>query len=183
VRCVNVADTTIDLQVQLINTGNIILQDVTVALSDVSSLACKSGLATDTDTAVTSSSATFTPGTDEVNPGSKVVCTGSFLFNQAALDVNRASMTFTPSVTTAAPTPVASAASTDSYAGTATVQISAAPALVVTVDAAACVKPSIIPSGSSSMLLATWLLSYLAMAFMMQASMPIQSMLEQPHEQ
>lgn len=148
-----IAGDTVNLQVQLVNTGNLILQGVAVTLSNVTNLVCKSGDAANADSLATT---TFTAPA-ALNPGKKLVCTGSFLFDQAAVDVDQPSLTFTPSVAdTTTPTAVASTASTDSYAASTTVTVSAAPALLLTVNAVNCVKPSIIPTGDSGAGLVTF---------------------------
>lgn len=153
--CCLPAGTVVNLQVQLVNTGNINLQVTSLSVTsggdaDVSVLTCKTGLVGQLDDAVPDP---FTPG--GVAPGHKVVCTGNFTFSQDLLDTNISSKTFAASVATSVagtvvPAIMPSVATGDGYAATAPVSISAAPSLDLTVNAVNCTKPTIIPAGATS---------------------------------
>lgn len=144
-------DTTVKLQVQLVNTGNRILRGVQLPVSPaLTGVLCKTDLETVADAAL---GADFTLGSG-LSPGHKVVCTGTYTFTQAVLDATAAnSLAFTPSLTI---TPALNPAETrdDSgrtvdYLDTASIAIASAPALVVSVDTAACSIPTIIPAGAT----------------------------------
>lgn len=135
------------MQVQLVNIGNTLIKDLDVTVQNVTNLACKWGAKTDTDAAVLASANTVSAAT-EVTPLQKVVCEGTFMFDQAELDVDQNTRAFTPVVTTSSGHSLDSAPA--GYTATATVSLAAVPALVLTVNATDCSIPSIIPPGDLS---------------------------------
>jgi hypothetical protein len=137
------------MQVQVVNVGNTLIKGLEVTVTNVTDLDCKWGLQSATDADVLASANVTNSTTTEIGPLEKVVCVGTFIFDQAALDVNQNSMVFTPTVvTTSNDTKDTSAPS--GYTATASVPIAAVPALVLTVNATACEIPSIIPAGEQS---------------------------------
>lgn len=142
------AGTTVQMQVQVVNTGNTILQDIQVSEANISNLVCKSGASIAADTAV---STAFTAG-DPIPHGHKLVCLGTYTFTQEELDLDQNSKAFTPAVaSTTTPAVQRETSGYDAgYAASATVSISAVPALVVSVNATACSLPSIIPPNTQS---------------------------------
>jgi hypothetical protein len=151
------ADTAVTLQVLLQNTGNMILQGVDVLVPStpaVTAWACKKGSTGTPDETVLSSGTAFTPPST-VEPGYKLVCSGTFTFTQAVLDVDRDKVEFTPTVvTTNDPATVAtidSGSGTEAYGPKTTISVTAAPVMLLTVNSAGCTIPSIIPAGATSM--------------------------------
>jgi hypothetical protein len=136
------------MQVQVVNTGNTILQGIQVSEANITSLVCKSGASTALDTAV---STAFT-ASDPVPHGHKLVCLGTYTFTQEELDLDQNSKAFTPALTsTTTPAVQRETSGYDTgYGASATVAISAVPALVVSVNATACSIPSIIPADAQS---------------------------------
>lgn len=135
------------VQVQLVNLGNTLLEGVSVTVPDVSDFACKAGASSVADADLT---AAYDATAAVVAPAHKVVCVGSFTFDQAELDKDQSSKAFTPALTTTTTSTTAVTNSfVDSYGTTASISIGSVPAVVVSVDASACVIPSIIPSGAS----------------------------------
>lgn len=147
------ADTAVKLQVQLLNLGNTILKGVVVALPEVSGLTCKTGTTATPDADVLTSGTAVSAAID-VSPKNKVVCEGTYTFLQAELDVDQTAKAFTPTLTTTSTgTSMDNAAlPADSYTASASIPLGAAASLVLTVDAANCVKPTIIPAGQTSKL-------------------------------
>jgi hypothetical protein len=141
------------LQVVLENTGNTHLQGTTLSVATVSNLACKSGalnaVADDIyTTAAGTAVAIATPV--QVNAATKLVCEGSFQFTQTWLDDNTAaSKIFT---VTAAATNTGLAHNASGVFGTdsASVSVTAAPALLTEITAAGCQAPPIIPDGDTT---------------------------------
>jgi hypothetical protein len=138
--------TVVTVEVVYINTGNVHLPNSNVAVNDVADLACKSGLSSAAD--IWTNGATFTPPS-QVDVGQKLVCQGTFTFTQTVLDDNTAATKrFTPTASAdnkASPTALAA-----SYQQYVDVSIVAAPSHTITLDAANCVTPSIIPVSETS---------------------------------
>lgn len=139
------------LRVVLENRGNTHLQGTTVSVETVSDLACKSGsLVTAADTVWSSgTAATITPSV-QVDAATKLVCEGTFVFTQAWLDANNApSKVFT---VTAAAANSGLALNSSAVFGTASasVSVTAAPALLTEITAGSCSAPPIIPDGDST---------------------------------
>jgi hypothetical protein len=145
------AGTTIQLQAQVVNTGNTDLHGVQLSEPNVSSWVCKSGSSSTTDSTVSTSGTAFTaPGS--IPHGHKLVCLGTYTFTQEELDIDQSSKVFTPAVaTTTTPAVVVETTGFDTgYAVSTTVSISSVAALLVSVNAAACTVDSIIPPGEQS---------------------------------
>jgi hypothetical protein len=142
------ADTAINAQVQLINVGKTILKDVVLSVPAVTDLACSTGPTATADDEVLTAGTAVTAALD-INPHSKVVCSGSFTFTQMELDKNQAAKGFTPVLQTSATgfTPLAAASG---YADSISIPVSSSPALQLTVTAVDCVTPSILPSNANS---------------------------------
>jgi hypothetical protein len=144
------AGTSIKLQALLVNTGNTILKGVAMTVPGIAAadLTCKAGLTSDTDAAVLSTGSSLTLAT-EVTPIQKVVCTGVYSFLQADIDANEAAKVFTVSAdNTVSATAEASVPAT--YTATASVTKGATAKVVLSINSAACVIPTIIPDGQTS---------------------------------
>lgn len=144
-----VADTTVKMQVQVVNVGNTLIKGLEVTVTNLTDLDCKWGLQSATDADVLAAANVMNSTTTEIGPDQKVVCVGTFIFDQAALDVNQNTMVFIPTVVTTSNDTKDTSAPSD-YTATASVPIAAVPALVLTVNATACIIPSIIPAGEQS---------------------------------
>jgi hypothetical protein len=144
------ADTPVNLQVRLENLGNTILKGVVLAIPQVANLTCRMGAAGTADADILSTGTSVAAAVD-VAPKTNIVCTGSFTFDQAELDIDRASRSFAPALTTTS-TGVEQVTTgyVDGYATLVTVPIRSVPTLTVSVDATACVKPAIIPADATS---------------------------------
>lgn len=144
------AGTSIKLQAQLVNTGNTILKgvEVTVPGIDAADLTCKAGLATATDADVLLSGSSLTAAT-EVTPTQKVVCTGVYSFSQADIDTDEVAKEFTVSASNTVSAAAEGSAPAD-YTAYASVTKGATAKVVLSIDTAACVIPSIIPDGETS---------------------------------
>jgi hypothetical protein len=144
------ADTPVKLQVRLENLGNTILVGAYVNVAEVSDLGCKMGN-TSTDDAVVLSGGDAATTATAIPPKNKVVCTGTFTFNQTEIDVNQASKSFEPVLhTTSAGVTQTTTGYADSYTASQSIPISSAPSMVVAVNATACVIPSILPMDAPS---------------------------------
>lgn len=147
--CCTVAGTTVTVEVEFVNTGNVHLQVGSVAVNDITNLQCKPTTKADT-TAFTSlvSNAVNFASTVQVDFGTKLVCQGTFTFTQEVLDANTAdTKAFTPTATVTNTVPAAEQSSVppSSYSATVDVSITSIPALRITMDVVNCAKPSIIP--------------------------------------
>jgi hypothetical protein len=134
------------VEVIFINTGNTHLPGSTIAVNDITNLACKVG--------VSSAADIFTSGDPftllgQVDVGKTFVCQGSFGFTQAVLDANTAATKmFTP--TASATNKASSTVIAAGYTQSMDVSIVAAPSYSIALNASNCVTPSIIPTGESS---------------------------------
>lgn len=144
------------LQTQLVNSGNTILKGVTVAEAALITLSCKAGFKSDTGDTVWASSGTVASlPVAALEPTQQLVCQGTFLFNQAVLDLEQAvldleqaAQVFTPTATTTCGATADAASS--GYAASASIDVTPAALLVVNIVTSACTIPSIIADGNSS---------------------------------
>jgi hypothetical protein len=142
----------------MINTGNVHLSTVNVSVPGVTNLACKSGTNATADATVLASGTAFTQNS-QLTVYHKLVCTGTYTFTQADVDANVTNKEFFVNVSASnegvarfEPEPLVSPTPEDVtvYQGSTYVIVAAAPALDITIDVVGCIKPSIIPSGATS---------------------------------
>lgn len=136
------------VEVAYINKGNVHLPNTQISVNNITDLVCMSGSDSDADVFTNGATVSFATAY-QVDVGKKLVCQGTFTFTQIVLDDNTAATkSFTPTASADnAPTKTAVAAN---YQAQADVSIVAAPSHSITLDAANCVKPSIIPDGQTN---------------------------------
>jgi hypothetical protein len=134
--------------VVLENTGNTHLQGTTLSVATVSNLACNSGsLSTAANDVWASGNPVSIASPVQVDAATKLVCEGSFAFTQAWLDASdAASKMFT---VTAAASNTGLALNSSGVFGTdsASVSVTASPALLTEIVANSCQAPPTIPLG------------------------------------
>jgi hypothetical protein len=144
-------DDTTTLTVVLENTGNTHLQGTTLLVPTVTDLACKSGNLADVVNGILSSGTTADITAPlQVNAGTKLACSGTFVFTQAWLDANAAASKIFTVTAAASNTGLAHNASGVFGTDSASVSVTAAPALLTEITAASCQAPPIIPDGDST---------------------------------
>lgn len=143
-------DTT-TLRVVLENTGNTHLQSTSLSVATVANLACKSGdLGGAADDIFSGGTSVSIAGPLQVDAATKLVCEGSFVFNQAWLDANSAASKIFTVAAAAGNTGLAHNASGVFGTDSASISVAAAPAMLTEVAAGSCQAPPIIPEGDST---------------------------------